>query len=201
MSSPVALLRGADGAFVDGVFHDRIDLGYARLAQAAWNEYVKELMLLAAADGLLGPAYAHLHWNWQRKVAATENLLACPTFAVECEGQVQGMMLINTDEYRARIGDEAGKSLVYIYFVSTAPWNLGHRGEQKRFHGVGQILLRAAILQSIELGHKGRIGLHSLPQSEAFYEKYGFMNFGPDPLKDGLKYYELGPAAAAKFVA
>ena len=199
-SSRLELPRGVDGTLAQAVLHDRISAEYAATAQADWNAHESKLRLLATADRLPFPEQDHSHWDWQKKVSISAHLLACPTFAIECEGQAQGMMLINTDEYQACLPDEAGKSLVYVYFLAAAPWNLLQLDASRRFKGIGQILLRAAILQSLELEHRGRIGLHSLPQSEAYYDRQGFQCLGPDPAKDGLKYYELSAAAAAKFV-
>lgn len=199
-SSSLELPKGVDGTLVQAVLHDRISAEFAAAAQADWNAHLSKLQLLAAANRLAFPEQEHSHWDWQKKVSISAHLIACPTFAIECEHQVQGMMLINTDEYVARLPDEAGKSLVYIYFLAAAPWNLLQFEANRRFKGIGQILLRAAILQSLELEHRGRIGLHSLPQSEAFYDRQGFQCLGPDPAKKDLKYYELSAAAAAKFV-
>jgi hypothetical protein len=54
--------------------------------------------------------------------------------------------------------------------IESAPWNLkGYVGAGARFGGVGISLIRAAIAVSLEEEFRGRIALHSLPQSEPFY--------------------------------
>jgi len=85
-------------------------------------------------------------------------------------------------------------------YLATAPWNLRALIGHPRYAGVGFVFLHAAIQMSIDNGFKGRIGLHSLPQAEAFYEKHGFLCLGADPEKEGLKYYELTPQAAHEFI-
>ena len=59
-----------------------------------------------------------------------------------------------------------------------------------------------AILQSIDEGFGGRIGLHSLPRAEKFYqEEWGMKSLGPDPKYDGLIYFEMTAERAAEFLS
>jgi hypothetical protein len=53
-----------------------------------------------------------------------------------------------------------------------------------------RFLLLLARQRSVELGYGGRVGLHSLPGSEAFYRRNNVPDYGPDPAKDGLVYFE-----------
>ena len=46
--------------------------------------------------------------------------------------------------------------------------------------------------RSAALGFDGRVGLHALPEAEAFYRRQGMPDYGPDPDKDGLVYFEYG---------
>jgi hypothetical protein len=55
-----------------------------------------------------------------------------------------------------------------------------------RFIGVGTVLIAEAVRLSVEMGLGGRVGLHSLPQAEAFYTRCGMTKVGPDP-----HYYDL----------
>jgi len=110
------------------------------------------------------------------------------------------MMLLKTDGHFALLPDQERKPLVYISYLATAPWNSREITDQPKFLGVGTVLLRAAIATSIDAEFKGRIGLHSLPKAECFYERHGFECLGADPKKENLKYYELSPEAAAEFM-
>lgn len=52
--------------------------------------------------------------------------------------------------------------------------------------------LTFARLRSVELGYGGRVGLHSLPNAEGFYEQLQMSDYGPDLEKNGLVYFEYG---------
>ncbi|MGI8936255.1 MAG: hypothetical protein ACR2FS_19515 [Phormidesmis sp.] len=58
--------------------------------------------------------------------------------------------------------------------------------------GIGRTLLLFARQRSVELGYSGRVGLHSISDSEAFYQRQGMPDYGADPDKDGLVYFEYG---------
>ncbi len=109
-------------------------------------------------------------------------------------------MLLKTDGHFARLPKQERKPLVYVSYLATAPWNYREITEQPKFSGVGTVLLRAAVAISIDTEFKGRIGLHSLPKAEYFYERHGFECLGADPQKEDLKYYELSPEVAAVFM-
>ena len=82
--------------------------------------------------------------------------------------------------------------LVYVDYIENAPWNLLRIGKRRRFADIGRVLMTEAIRLSFELGHEGRIGLHSLPSAAAFYrDKIGMMDFGPDSNYGNLRYFEL----------
>lgn len=61
------------------------------------------------------------------------------------------------------------------------------------------MLLTAAIALSYEEGFKGRIGLHSLPQADAFYRRIGMTDLGPDPACQNLRYFEMTVEQARAF--
>ena len=63
---------------------------------------------------------------------------------------------------------------------------------QPFFQGVGRSLLLFARQRSLELGYGGRVGLHALPESEAFYHRLPMPDYGADPEKEGLVYFKYG---------
>lgn len=202
MSSPhLVPLRAAGGSYVDARLHERIDASYALDVDDRWKTHLAEEEARAVAEGRAFPHLEHAHWEWAAKVKASAHLLSCPTFAIEHDGVAQGLMLLKTDGHFGKLPAEAGKPLVYIVYLAVAPWNLRGVAEQPRFTGVGMVLLNAAIQLSLEAEFKGRIGLHSLPQAEGFYERQGFQCLGVDPEKEDLKYYELSPHSASEFIA
>ncbi len=110
----------------------------------------------------------HRHWSWEKKGAAIKGLIAYQGYAIEASGVTQGMMIVNLTE-TCRLPEQDGKPLVYVSFVESAPWNRSQFGQLPIFQGVGSILLTTAINLSHDEGFGGRIGLHSLPQADAFY--------------------------------
>ena len=134
----------------------------------------------------------HGHWDWRKKMTAFEGQLSYMSFAIECLGETQGLMIVNTIK-RCRLPQQANKHLVYVDYVEAAPWNRKSVGSSARYKGVGSILVAAAIQVSMDEGNKGRIGLHSLPQAETFYRNVcGMTDLGLDTLyhpQFSLRYF------------
>lgn len=72
-----------------------------------------------------------------------------------------------------------------------------------RYRGVGKVLLAAAITLSVQEGKSGRIGLHSLPQADAYYRQCGMTDCGPDFAYSEwpLRYFEMIESQAASFLS
>jgi hypothetical protein len=141
----------------------------------------------------------HWYWDWAQKVPKLR-LLTYQGIGVECEGRMQGLMLLATADYAARLEGEQGQPLVYVDYVESAPWNIRPLVEQPRYGGVGARLM-AAVRVSVAKGFAGRVGLHSLPQAEAFYETTcGMTRVGIDPEYEGLVYFEWTAEQATAFL-
>ena len=65
---------------------------------------------------------------------------------------------------------------------------------------MGTLLIADAIRMSVEMGLAGAIGLHSLPQAEAFYERIGMKRLGSDPDYHDLAYFEYDGQEAMKWL-
>lgn len=145
------------------------------------------------------------HWDWRRKTESLQGLLAHPGFSLMCAGMTQGMMLIDVVSKRCRLKSQQGKNLVYVEYLENAPWNRKELlFDPPRYRGVGVLLMRAAIESSLEAGFKGRIGLHSLPQSNRFYANTcGMTDMGADadPQYHPMHYFEMTPEQAEVFIA
>ena len=114
-------------------------------------------------------------------------------------------MVVETVQHRARLNDEQGRrglNLAYVEFLEAAPWNRPEHARPTRFRGTGSVLIAAAIQVSRDEGYRGRLGLHSLPQSEPFYRNaIGMQDFGPDDGYPGkLRYFEMTANAADHFM-
>jgi len=140
-------------------------------------------------------------WDWRQKQEAFRGRLDNQSYAVMQGGETQAMMIVDLSA-RARLDEQVRQHLVYIDFLEAAPWNRRTlTGGQPRFAGAGSILLGAAIELSLEQGFKGRIGLHSLPQSNDFYANAcGMCDLGADENYSNLRYFEMTPEIAAKFL-
>jgi hypothetical protein len=145
-------------------------------------------------------ATQHGHWDWRKKMAHYSAQLSYQSFAIECLGKTQGLMIVNTMK-RGRIQSQANKHLVYVEYLEAAPWN---RGSTPTHKGIGIVLMAAAIQLSIDEGNQGRIGLHSLPQADSFYrDRCGMTDLGPDASyhpKVPLRYFEMTEAQAMSYM-
>ncbi|MGH7025604.1 MAG: hypothetical protein ACREEB_18740 [Caulobacteraceae bacterium] len=141
------------------------------------------------------------HWRWPDKVAEGD-LLGFETFCVTAEGMTQAMMRVDVITKESRLEGSAGKPIVYVDYLEVAPWNQPIVGMQRRFKGAGMILMVAAAALSVEHEFKGRVGLHSLPQSESFYRDLGMLDLGPDTKVNGeLRYFEMNADVAQALIS
>ena len=128
------------------------------------------------------------HWNWTNKNRFTLLSSDYEKYAIECEQITQGLMMLEVGNYYSR--NRPDLKLVYVDFVSTAPWNRISLKNPPDYKGIGATLLRFAQERSKTLGYEGRVGLHSLPKAEKFYKKQGMIDFGVDSEKEDLVYFE-----------
>lgn len=138
------------------------------------------------------------HWDWRLKC----------TFAPGTQRQAYG--LLNGDQVEAammlasghqtRLGN-LGEPLVYVDFLSTAPWNRATIQRPERFRGMGTMLLGTAVEISRLQGLEGRCGLHALPSAEGFYRRTGMQDLGADPAYMDLHYFEIDAATARALIS
>ncbi len=192
--SAVHLLETGSGEMVEAVFVAEVSEEHLEMWSQTWLPIMKERFFCRS---YAGPEDAH--WNWKAKAQEIRGLLKYEICAVVCRQELQGLMLIN-NVASARLKDQFGKPLIYVEFLSTAPWNRPELKQPPRYRGVGSILIAAAIQASLDAEFKGRIGLHSLPKAEVFYEhKCGMTRLGFDSSHEGLLYFEMTPEQAAAF--
>jgi hypothetical protein len=199
----VFLLESATGRAVDAAVVSPLTEKHLEDWRDLWRTHQTEALRRLSRSGILpisGRAQ-HGHWSWEQKEAAIRGVLAYQGYAVEARGVTQGMMIVDlTGE--CRLPEQAGKPLIYVLFVESAPWNRPQFGQLPIFQGVGSILLGTAINLSHDEGFGGRLGLHSLPQADSFYrDKLGMTELGPDISKQNLRYFEMTPGQANDFAA
>lgn len=136
-------------------------------------------------------------WDWAFKKRAALSYGNYECYAIEAEERTQGLMMVETQWHFSAITD--GQPLVYIEALSVAPWNRSLRQGSPQFKRVGTELLEFSRERSEALGYRGRVGLHSLPGAEGFYESRNMMQIEaePDPFIDDddspLAYFEYPP--------
>ena len=138
------------------------------------------------------------HWDWLDKARQAATLMAYETFALECDGDTQGLMLVNLTSF-ARLNSQRGRDLVYVKLLATAPWNRPSHSAGAKYKGIGRVLIATAIRLSIAQGFLGRIGLHSLPTSESWYrDTIRLTDCGYDEAKK-MQYFEMTDQQAEAF--
>jgi hypothetical protein len=161
-----------------------------------WADARKEAAAAGLAAGL--DPLEHSHWDWRHKAESVEegrHMLV----AVECDSSVQGLMAVLRSPRSGRLGD--GK-VVYVDYLETAPWNLKGSAASPRFLGVGTVLIAEAVRLSLEMALGGAVGLHSLPQAEAFYShRCRMTRVGLDADYYDLTYFEYTNQQATDWLA
>ena len=193
--SGVFLREAAGGKLVEATFVDEITPEHLALWERHWLPTMRRSRLRHSILDTMEDA----HWDWRRKSRAWRGMLGYHSFALLCQGDLQGLMITN-DISSARLQEQFGKPLIYVEFVATAPWNRPQMGASPRYRGIGFIFMLAAIETSRDAGFKGRVGLHSLPAAEPFYEaRCGFTRLGPDASHQNLTYFEMTEKQANAF--
>jgi hypothetical protein len=202
-SSPVKLHNRHSGCLVDAILYEGISADNLQEYNDVWAP--KFLEALERARELLrqGKSVDHpvedKHWDWSKKVLKTQGSLAHKHYVIECEDKTQGMMQLEMSLHRSRI--ESGQHMVYIDYLSVAPWNRKTIETNPRFKLVGTVLLGQAIGTSDDEGFFGRIGLHSLPSAADWYRNIiGMKSFGMDSMYENLEYFEMSKSDAQKFL-
>jgi hypothetical protein len=196
----IDLIRREDDAFVEAQLLADVRSKDFVMIEREWSPArirIHQRLLQLSAKREIWPE--SLHWDWSKKAPRIE-LLESRGIGIVSGDRWQGVMLTSFASHLARLPSERGKPLVYVEFLEAAPWNwrIESIGQEGLYKGIGTILMLEAIRQSQSEGFLGRLGLHALPQSEAFYrERWGMTSLGRDADKQGLPYFELAPERAS----
>lgn len=199
----VEIVRRADDAVVEATLYDSMRPEDLLLVERAWGPERLRLYEQLLRNGVRREEYPEsLHWDWSRK-ANELKFLQATGFGIVCDQSWEGVMLTKTATHVARLAEDKGKPLVYVDYLEVAPWNwrVSALGLQGRHKGVGSVLFREADRQSLTEGFHGRVGLHALPQAEAFYQgACGMTAVGRDSDKQHLLYFEFSRSQAQNFL-
>lgn len=192
-----ALKVPASGVLVEADLVDELSKDDLTCAHLAWSPIRLEALAHLLKEQRPWPE--HWHWDWSKK-ADLLDMLAFRCLGIVQGDQMQGLMMLSTIAGAGRLPGQQGKAVLPVEYLESAPWNLRFLVAAPRFLGVGVRLLEAAVQISEEEEFGGRVGLHSLPQSEDFYRKY-MTDLGPDPKHPHrLNYFEMDDANLRHFL-
>ncbi len=216
----IQLLDSRTGQRVHAEVHVALSIVDVYDAEAAWapaRVRIRQKVKEARLPRTVVPQSTH--WDWSRKLDAMDESRLLPLgdarlIGIRQADQWQGLVWVESmnmhgAEHRTKLGN-TNRPMAYIPWLETAPWNwdippepTNAKGavQQRRFRGLGILLMTYAVLWSDQQGFNGRLGLHSLPQSERFYRlNCGMTDLGPDPKYQRLRYFEFEEAQATTFL-
>jgi hypothetical protein len=175
-------LQRAVEAELQVLTHEHVDR-----ANATWVPEFRSRRQMRATD------QDFLVWDWPSKEKYLLEKNTVRDYAVARGDSVEGILILQEPE-PSRL--ESPNRVLYVRYLATAPWNRLRGDRPGQYSRVGTILLGQAVRESLALGCQGRLGLHSLSNSDAFYRKLQFHDLGPDPANRGLTYFELATTQA-----
>jgi GNAT superfamily N-acetyltransferase len=197
--SKIYLLDVATGGSVEAELRDAIEQAQLDDWQTKWQTALLTILQELARKGVPMDQWPQSwHWDWAKKTARVQGLLAFRGFSIVAAGDTQGLAQVDLTK-TGREASQRGKPIVYVGYLEVAPWNRPELGATPRLRGVGSALIAAAIALSEDEGFKGRLGLHSLPQADDFYRKIGMTDLGQDPAHQNLRYFEMTSEQARAF--
>jgi GNAT superfamily N-acetyltransferase len=209
MSEHATQLRiGGTREVIRATLNDELALDDLFDAEALWASARIRMVQEFSRRGLSTVSWPQsLHWNWAQKAAELPSSRLGPfgdirVLGIMCQNEWQGILLAKAAEYFTRTKKE-GRELIYVEYLESAPWNWEEPRieQQARFRGVGVQLVEAAIEWSMQLGFRGRVGLHALEQAEDFYRRRCRMtDLGPDWEYKAMRYFEFTEAQAQAFL-
>lgn len=198
----VPLWNRIEGRFETGQLFQNIDDQHLRDFEQHWRpEFMARLGLLPTGappdpSENLGDA----HWDWRGLIERYNSRIDYESFAIECAGRTQGLLLAATVAY-GRAESQRAREIVYVDRLATAPWNRHRFRDPPVYKGVGRTLLTASISLSLDLGFQGRIGLHALRDAESWYaNQCGMLDLGQDTAYQNLRYFEMTEAIATTYL-
>lgn len=202
MLFPVYLVDVANRTKVQAEIHEGISEQSLTQWETEWVPAMSALRPKIAAVYPDSPYSQHSHWNWRDKQAEyKDSWLADISYSIVLNGSTEAMMWVNNAKHRCRLPGQAGKDLIYVEYLSVAPWNLEiPKVQTPRYKRAGSALLGMAAMLSFDNGFSGRVGLASLPQSVDFYRSRNMTCLGPDLHNPRLQYFEWSERDARRVV-
>ena len=143
--SRIYLKRRRDGELIEAELWDEITDEHLRLWEEKWVPQMVAVVQRNIRESLPRHKWPQdLHWNWRAKVVPRRGLIGFNGFAILCDSELQGLMLLNLTK-RARIREQEGKEYCLCgNIISTAPWNRDQITPKPIYGGVGPVSVFAA---------------------------------------------------------
>lgn len=137
-----------------------------------------------------------IHWNWNNKFSYYKDENKYDWFYIATEDEIQAIALTSHPVE----SEFDNQPIFYIEYIAVAPWNRKSDCYERRFSGVGSLLIKC-ISNYFADCHNYRYGfaLAAVPQAEGFYRKIG-MTAIPDKNHDGLLFFEFMEQNASSFI-
>jgi hypothetical protein len=159
------------------------DVSHVRFADLTWSNW--------AALHEIATAFS---WTAAFNFNAGTNVLV---FSLGTPNSTEALMLVRVGHVSRCDAGHRDPS-IYVGFLEVAPWNRAS-SQERRFSGIGPVMLRTACDLSFQRGYDGRVGLHSLKAAEEFYRRLGFRGLDC-PNEYNELYMELDVAASRQFL-
>jgi len=201
----VPLKNRVSGQFEDATLFQGIDADNLAHIETRWRPLfgLRRFEAGRSGENLSEINAEDAHWEWGKKaIAAIRDPFLYDIFILECGGNTQAIMLVRKggEKCFSRHPDHPRAPLIYVDFLSTAPWNRPRLVKEPVYKGCGRVLVATAVNLSFEEEMAGRIGLHALPGAETFYSaQLGMTDLGKDREYRGLRYFELPASQATTF--
>ncbi|TGM45981.1 N-acetyltransferase [Leptospira vanthielii] len=176
------------------IFHGW-DIARASKTDNEWGRFNLELLDSIMNKGynkeslekvLQGVQLHDYHWSWLAKHQETTSD-RYNWFFLDVNGLTEAICL--TFHPKQSVFDSS--EIFYIEYIAVAPWNRLNPYQERKFSGLGSVLVQSVCEYFIEK-HKYnfRFSLHSVKAAETFYKKIGMTKF-PEHDKENLYYYEM----------
>jgi hypothetical protein len=184
-SSKIVELQRNDRRWVQAIVSEGLTPRVLKQFQEVWQP---KLQQLKAPDS---------HWDWPGLWRAYRKKKS-RFLSLVCENELQGLAWLDYSGISSR--SDSDQQIVYVQRISVAPWNRSEYG-MRRFRPVGLLFIREAVELSLEIGWRGRIGLHSLETAVNWYRSVLRMTaYGKDVEHENLEYFEFSDEQAAAFL-
>ncbi len=198
-----ATLTATDGSTINYQILTGWDMKLSQQCDQQWSEYNIELFQFihdnfkdSELDEILESIQLEdKHWNWFNKSIHLYSD-SYKWFYLLCDEEIQAVCVI----YQPKKSILSSKQIFYIEFIAVAPWNRKNSIRDKKFRGLGTLLISSVLKYAIdELKLTPGFSLHSLPQATGYYKSLGMLHCEVAD-KERLKYFEIPSEKAVMLI-